>query len=432
MAKDVFCRKEVLEMRLQKKFEYKWVILCVCFMMEFLCLGFCSSNAGMYLTAITEALGFERSLYSLNTSLRHVTTIIISLFFGTLVHKFGTKKLNCVGLLALIASTLTFAYADALYQFYIGGALLGVGVVFTGSTMASTIIRQWFDKDVGKYTGIALAANGIGGAVAAQIIAPFIYSEDPFGYRTAYKISTLAVVVISIVIIVLIKEPADRPIITAKKSASANWQGLPYKDVQKKSYFYLMAILIFLNGICLESIGNAGVAHLKDCGIDGDFIAATSTVASLILTFAKVFVGVVYDKKGLRFTLITCHVIMVVSLVMMLFSGGTTVGKACAVGALVLSRLALPIETVMIPLISADMFGSNALVNVMGVFVASKSAGGCIDAPLCNLAFDLTGSYIPIFVFFTVMMIIVAISIQLVINMAYKDKENILTIEQST
>ena len=86
----------------------------------------------------------------------------------------------------------------------------------------------------------------------------------------------------------------------------------------------------------------------------------------------------------------------------------------------------------MIPLISADMFGSNALVNVMGVFVASKSAGSCIDAPLCNLAFDLTGSYIPIFVFFTVMMIIVAISIQLVINMAYKDKENILTIEQST
>ena len=418
-------------MQLKKRIEYKWIILAVCFMMEFICLGFCSSNAGMYLTAITETLGFERSLYSLTTSFRHIVSIALSLFFGTLVHKFGTKKLVCVGLLALIASTLTFTYADALYQFYIGGALLGVGVILTGSTMASTVIRHWFDKDVGRYTGIALAANGIGGAVAAQIISPFIYSSDPFGYRTAYKISTLAVVVISIVIFVLMKEPIDRPIVTSKKKASANWQGLSYKQVQKKPYFYLMAALIFLNGICLESISHSGIAHLKDCGIDGDFIAATSTAALLILTVAKIFIGVVYDKKGLRFTLIACHIIMVISLMMMLFSGNTTLGKVCAMGALVFSQLALPIETVMIPLISADMFGNNALVNVMGVFVACKSAGSCIDAPLCNLVFDLTCSYIPIYVFFTVMMVAVSVAIQLVINMAYKDKAKILTAERT-
>ena len=423
--------KRSSSLRLNKKFEYKWVILCVCFMMEFICLGFCSSNAGMYLTEITETLGFERSLYSLTTSFRHIVSIIISLFFGALVHKFGTKKLICAGLLALIASTSIYATANKLYQFYIGGALLGVGVILTGSTMASTVIRHWFDKDVGRYTGIALAANGIGGAVAAQIIAPFIYSDDPFGYQTAYRISTLAVVVISIIIVVLMKEPTDRPLITTKKKTSTNWQGLTYKQIQKKPYFYFMAALIFLNGICLESISHSGIAHLKDCGIDGDFIAAASTAASLMLTVAKIIIGIVYDKKGLRFTLIVCHIIMVISLIMILFSGGSPYGKACAMGAVVLSKLALPIETVMIPLISADMFGNNALVNVMGVFVAFKSAGSCIDAPLCNLVFDLTGSYIPIYVVFTVMMIAVAIAIQLVISMAYKDKEIILAVEQS-
>ena len=416
-------------MHLKKKLEYKWVILAVCFMMEFLCLGFCSSNGGMYLTAITEALGFERSLYSLTTSFRHIVSIVISLFFGALVHKFGTKKLICAGLLALIASTSIFASANELYQFYFGGALLGLGIILTGSTMASTVIRHWFDKDVGKYTGIALTANGIGGAVAAQIIAPYIYSDDPFGYRIAYRISILAVVVISIVILVLLKEPAEHPIVTAKKKATANWQGLSYKQIQKKPYFYLMASLIFLNGICLESISHSGIAHLKDCGIGGDFIAATSTAASLMLTAAKVIIGILYDKKGLRFTLIACHIIMVISLVMMLFSGNTAIGKVCAMGAVVFSRLALPIETVMIPLISADMFGNNALVNVMGVFVACKSAGSCIDAPLCNLVFDITGSYIPIYVFFTIMMVAVAVAIQLVIGMAYKDKEKILATE---
>ena len=47
-----------------KKFQpdYKWVILIVCFLMELLSLGFCSSNVGLYTKAVTEALEIKRSL----------------------------------------------------------------------------------------------------------------------------------------------------------------------------------------------------------------------------------------------------------------------------------------------------------------------------------------------------------------------------------
>ena len=40
----------------KSQFDYKWVILGICFLMEFLCLGFCSSNVGLYTKAVTEAL----------------------------------------------------------------------------------------------------------------------------------------------------------------------------------------------------------------------------------------------------------------------------------------------------------------------------------------------------------------------------------------
>ena len=44
-------------MTLQKtRLDYKWVILILCFFMEFICLGFCSSNVGLYTKAVTEAL----------------------------------------------------------------------------------------------------------------------------------------------------------------------------------------------------------------------------------------------------------------------------------------------------------------------------------------------------------------------------------------
>ena len=54
----------------EKKLEYKWIIMAVSFLMLFTCLGFCSSNKGLYLGAITETLGIERSLFSLNDTFR--------------------------------------------------------------------------------------------------------------------------------------------------------------------------------------------------------------------------------------------------------------------------------------------------------------------------------------------------------------------------
>lgn len=51
-----------------KKIDYKWVIVTLSFTMVFVCLGFCSSNKGIYLSAITEAFGIKRSLFSINDS----------------------------------------------------------------------------------------------------------------------------------------------------------------------------------------------------------------------------------------------------------------------------------------------------------------------------------------------------------------------------
>ena len=69
----------------KSRLDYKWVILVVCFFMEFLCLGFCSSNVGLYTKAVTEALEIKRSVYSLTTSIRYAVQVITALYFGTLI-----------------------------------------------------------------------------------------------------------------------------------------------------------------------------------------------------------------------------------------------------------------------------------------------------------------------------------------------------------
>ena len=226
--------------------DYKWIILLLCFLMEFICLGFCSSNMGLYTKAVTEALHIKRSVYSLSTSIRYAVQVLVALNFGVLVNRFGVKKMACVGMLSLTGSVLIRAYASQVFHIYFGCALWGLGIVFSGGTMAGTIVRRWFHQDVGRYTGIVMSANGIGGAIAAQIISPLINNGETFGYRKAYLLSAVISLAASVVIMLFLREHAPGDTTsgspTGKKTPKGTlWNGMPYETVKKKPYFYLAA-----------------------------------------------------------------------------------------------------------------------------------------------------------------------------------------------
>ena len=416
----------------KSKLDYKWVILITCFFMEFLCLGFCSSNQGLYTVAVTEALNIKRSVYSLTNSIRYIVQVFTALYFGALVNRFGVRKMAAFGMLGLTGSVVIRAFATQFWHFYIGGALLGAGIVFCGGTMAGTIVRRWFKQDVGRYTGIVMSANGIGGAVAAQIITPLINNGETFGYRKAYLLSAAISFAITIVIMIFLREhPADGPAIQhtngKKQPKGKTWQGLDYDTIKKKPYFYATAALVFLTGISLQSVGSIGVVYLTDLDIPASFIATTATVSSLSLTFTKVLVGTTYDKKGLRFTLLMCIGCAMTGFVIKAVLNNSVTGMVLAMTASVLAVVASPLETVMIPLLTGDLFGSESYSKVLGIFMAMNSLGLCLGSPLGNLYYDLFGTYRPCFWFFTVLLAIVAVGYIFVIRAARKDQAAIQT-----
>ena len=73
----------------KSRLDYKWVILIVCFFMEFLCLGFCSSNVGLYTVPITNALHIDRLAYSYWNSIRYGVQVFVALYFGALLNRFN-------------------------------------------------------------------------------------------------------------------------------------------------------------------------------------------------------------------------------------------------------------------------------------------------------------------------------------------------------
>lgn len=407
----------------KKNISYKWVVAVVSFLMIFVTLGFCSSNKSLYLSAITKAMHIERSLFSINDSCRYIVTAVVNLFFGSLVARFGAKKMVGAGFLALIASTLIYAHAQSILVFYIGGCLLGLGLSWTGTTMASYMVNRWFTNHRGTVMGFVLCANGLGGALAAQLVTPIIYNEaDAFGYRTAYKLVAVLLLVVGMLVIALIREPdqASAGEASRKKAVAAKGCVSTMSEALRRPYFYTTALCILITGMSLQGIGGISAAHMSDVGLDPGYIALAVSAHSLVLTASKFLAGVSYDKLGLRPTLVICEFCGAVAFFCLALADASRPGLAMVYS--ILSSLALPLETVIVPLIAADLFGEKIYTKMLGIFVSINTAGFALGSPVANLVYDTTGSYRPILIVFALCMLAMIAAFQLIFHAVEKER----------
>ena len=415
----------------------KWINVIVCAFMIFVSLGFCSSNRDLYFKAIVEAHGIPRGLYSIAQSCRFVVTAIINVFFGYLVYKFGTKKLILGGFVFLIASSILNSVATNLFVFYLADAISGIGFSFCSTAMVGGIINRWCKENTGTIMGAVLAVNGVGGALAAQIVSPIINEAgNPLGYQNAYRLVAVILVVAMALIVFLFKEKLrddadDTPALSKKKKRGNHWVGIGYDSVVKKAYFYGAAVCIFLTGMVLQGTGSIRAPLYSDIGIDAAFIATAASVSSLCLTGSKFLTGFMYDKIGLRKTITICCGAGLVYIMMLGFVSDTPAGRVMAMMCGIFSAIALPLETIMLPLYAADLFGEKSYNKILGLFVSFNTAGYALGSPVINSFYDLFGSYRVIIFVMAGLMFAIMISLQFVITGAHKVRDEILAAQEN-
>ena len=420
------------------KFDYTWVIIALCFLSVMVGLGFCSSGRTYYLTAITQALDIPRGAFSLNDTFRFVTTTVVNLFFGSLIAKFGSKKLILAGFASLMCFTIINSVAESLYMFYIGGMFLGLGLSWTGTTMVSAILNKWCTKNKGTITGAVLSANGLGGAISVQILTPIIFQEgNKFGYRDSYHLVTLILFITFIIIAILYRdkktEGDNDPKTYAKKRKvrGEGWVGMDYKEGIKKLYLYVGMFCMFLTGMVLQGLNGIAIPYMYDLKFDIGFVATLSSISSIIMIFTKFLTGYMYDRFGMRLTMnieISCAFISMFCLV---FLVNSQFGKILASIRIIVASIALPLETVMLPLFASEFFGNKSFDKFVGLFASASTAGFAIGAPFGNVCYDIFGSYKVAFAVFTVLMAIVAIGMQYVLTAANRDRKIILEREEN-
>lgn len=417
----------------KRRFDYKWVIIGVSFLMVFTALGFCSSPKGQFIDPITETLGIGRTEYSVTDTLRYVATAVLNLFFGTLIAKFGPKKLAIAGFSALIASSLCYAFATNVWVLYLAGALLGVGLAWTTTTMVGYVVNIWSKKNKGTIMGAILASNGLGGALALQIVRPITFNESgATTYKDAYLLISAILAVVLVLIIVLfrdkpkrIEDDSEKTVAAAKRGHVRDWSGIEFSVAVKRAYFYGAAACVFCAGFLLQSVTGVAQVHMRDIGMAPAFVANVASVSSLLLAGSKFLAGFLYDRCGLRITVSVCTVSGVIIMILLLLLTNSLEGQIMAVVYTVFAAIALPLETVMLPIITAELFGERSYSKMLGIVVAINTAGYAAGPIVMNICFDLFGSYNYAFIIAATLMFIVVFGFQFVINAAKRERKRV-------
>ena len=377
---------------LQKQNMQMWTIIILSGLMVCLVLGLCNAPKSLYVQPVTAALGISRSAYSITDSCRFAATAVMNLFFGALVARFGPRKLIAAGFICAVSALMLFSVAQNVWVFYAGGVLLGLGIAWTTTTMVGYVVNLWCHERKGTIMGGVLASSGVGAVIGTQLLSPIINREgDVFAYRGAYRLAVVILLAAGVVVVALYRDrPVGEAVAPAEKKKA---QDTADPHLLQRVEFWAALACVFTGGMVLQGIQGVAVPHLRDVGLSADFGATVLSCQSVVLVATKFSTGWLYDKRGLRFTSNLCMTAAVLTVAVLVPVTASAAGKVLALSFAVISAVALPIETVMLPIYAQGLFGQKSYHKALGIFVAAKDAGYAAGGPVMNLCYDLTGDY---------------------------------------
>lgn len=424
--------------RLQKV--YPWVIVAAGFLMVMVGLGFGSFSRSTYLTVVTEQMNMDRGAFALSDTIRNLVTAVLSVYFGKIIFRFDVRKMIAGGFIALTASFICNAVATGYLEFYIGGVFLGIGLAWTTTTIVGVLVERWFVGNTGTIMGIILAANGIGGFLSEKVVNRIIYGMDlsrdisEGRWREAYWVVAVIFAVVGAIVVLFIRnKPEDIGIgklqlaentKEKKEISEKTWDGLELKQALKRSYFYMAAISVFFNGIILQAMVSLAKPLMQDTGISMAVIDRGFSVYAFILLGTKILTGIIHDKWGLKAAYVICSLGALIAVILLLFQNPDYLHFTYIY--LAVAPIALPLETVMIPLLVKGLFGLKDFTKIMGYFFAVNTLGMAVGTSASNFVYDIFKSYIPCLQVLIVLFVITGIVGIMAIIAAQKDRKDFL------
>jgi len=352
------------------------------FVVLFCIVGIALWGLPFYYDFMVQQFGWTRAQVTSGNALsKLVVGPIFGFIAGWVVDRFGARRLMMVGIVMAGGAPVGLGWTSSLGMFYFLYIFNALGYVCGGPLPNHVLLTGWFDRSRGKAMGFAYLGIGIGGATVPWISHALV---QHFGWQAALRLLGLSIVVVSFPLAFLVKEPPP----VSKKCSSAI-SVIPMSAFKQVSFY-----LLILGSMCSISAVSGTQQNLKlFLSLDRHFTQRDAAgVLSLVLTFSivgRLLIGWLADRFSKKYVMLLTY-LLVAAGIPLLFVGTSRV--ALYVSGAVFG-IGLGGDYMIIPLVTAEIFGMQILGRLLGVLLAAGAIADAAAPWLIGRLRDTTGSY---------------------------------------
>lgn len=356
-------------------------VLATAFVTLFSIVGLALWGLPFYYDFMVQQFGWTRAQVTSGNALsKLVVGPAFGFLAGWLVDRLGPKRLMLAGILMAATALIGLGTISTLGLFYFFYLFNALGYVCGGPLPNQVLLSRWFDKSRGKAMGFAYLGIGLGGA-AVPWISHFL--AEHFGWQNALRLLGLLIIVLALPMALLIKE------------TPSGWQkqaalSAPAATAFKSIYFYLLMV----GSMCSIAAVSGTQQNLKlFLSLDRHYPQGQATrVLSLVLTFSivgRLLMGWLADRFPKKYIMLLIYLLVAAAIPFLFVEGPQAIAWFS-----VIFGIALGGDYMIIPLMTADIFGVAVLGRLMGVILTADGVAEAVSPWLVGRMRDESGSYI--------------------------------------
>lgn len=386
---------------MKKKIHYAWIVFASCILLKIGLGGAVMCIAGNFVTPVVQEFGCSVSAFTMLVSVEAAAMALMYTTAAKTIAKGHVGKVMGIASLAQVIGIGLMAVYQSVFPFYISGAVIGVGVAFTGYVAIPVVVNMWFKKKAGTILGIIIAAENIAMILYTKLSAVLI---NAFGWRGAYGILAAICLVVSVpAVFFLIKSPEEvgvkpygaEEVEEDHRTVAAPEWGFTRSQAVRMPLFYIVWFTCMLYSVgcgVQQYIANFATMEL---GKSIDFGANAAMLMSCGCVICSVCLGYINDKFGVKSGLIWGFAFIALGYGCMIASISN---PALCMLASFLVGMGGSMYTVQCPLLAKTALGEKDYSSIWSLMMMGNSMVGALTFSSIGLFYDKGGSYVGAFI----------------------------------
>ena len=357
-----------------------------------------------FFDAILNTFGWSSAATGAALSIQRSESGLISPFVGTVINKFGPKRVMAFGILLTGGAFIWMSRMQDLWEFYFAITILTLGMSFGTFIIFVAVVGNWFNKNRGKAISILMSGAGLGGITVPLLV----LGIDEFGWRNLLFAVGIGFWILGFpTALVLRSDPENygqypdgikpETNIENDEILDAREKGMSVSNALKSGNFWKLALATGLS----QAVFTRNLFHLTSFKEFGLTTAIAATIIGLSWwgdIAGRITVGFITDKFDRKILLTISFSLLTLGIsgiaIMGMYENSSLLPRNIGIVMFILFfGLGFGSSVPLRLTLAADYFGRKNYGSMIGILNTVGAVFGTLSPLLVGLTKDITGEY---------------------------------------